>query len=238
MIFETQNLYVSYGAIEVLKDINIQVQDKEIISILGANGAGKSTLMKSISGIIPLNQGKVLYKGRAIHELSPNKIVKLGISQVPEGRQIFSSLQVIQNLTLGAYTLKEDKASKISKKLEYIFELFPILKERAKQKAGRLSGGEQQMLAIGRALMSEPQLLLFDEPSIGLAPIVVKNIMNVIQALNKSKDIPIILVEQNIEIALKISDRGYVLENGKIALRGSAYELLNDARVQQSYLGK
>lgn len=236
-ILEINNLFVSYGAIEVLKGLNFSLGDKEIISILGANGSGKTTLMKSISGIIPTKEGEIQFKDRSINGLSANKIVKLGICQVPEGRHIFPSLQVIQNLRLGAYTLRNGKQEKIKRNLEYIFSLFPILKERLHQKAGKLSGGEQQMLAIGRALMTEPKLLLLDEPSIGLAPIIVNNIFGVIRTLHE-KDIPIVLVEQNVEISLRVSDRGYVLENGRFVIEGYAHDLLNNEEIKKSYLGR
>jgi branched-chain amino acid transport system ATP-binding protein len=237
MILEIKNLFISYGGIEVLRDVNISLENMEIISVLGANGSGKTSLLKSISGIIPIKKGNIMFDSINITGMSANKIVKLGVSQVPEGRQIFSSLEVIQNLRLGAYSIRDRKTDKIKNKLDYVFTLFPILKERSKQKAGSLSGGEQQMLAIGRALMAEPKLLLFDEPSIGLAPLIVNNIFDVIKKLHNN-NIPIVLVEQNVEISLRISQRGYVLENGKIALEGDAKNLLNDEQIKKSYLGK
>jgi branched-chain amino acid transport system ATP-binding protein len=238
MILEVKNLFVSYGAIQVLKDISLHLDHREIISVLGANGSGKTTLLRSISGIISIKTGMVIFNRDNITGMPANKIVSLGISQVPEGRQIFSTLNVIQNLRLGSYSIKNRKSNGIDKKLEYVFNLFPILKERAYQKAGKLSGGEQQMLAIGRALMAEPKLLLLDEPSIGLAPLIVNSIFNVIRTLHGENNIPIVLVEQNVEISLKISDRGYVLENGKIILEGDAKDLLNNKQVKESYLGK
>jgi branched-chain amino acid transport system ATP-binding protein len=238
MILEIKELFVSHGAIEVLKGIEVALDQNEIVSILGANGSGKSTLLKAVSGVIPIKKGKVFFNNQNIAGLSANKIVRLGISQVPEGRQIFSSLRVIQNLRLGAYSVRNKKREVLEKKLDFVYSLFPILKERTGQRAGKLSGGEQQMLAIGRALMAEPKLMLLDEPSIGLAPLIIQEIFNTIKFLKEEKKIPIILVEQNIEISLKISDRGYVLENGRIVLEGQARDLLKNEKVKQSYLGK
>jgi len=222
----------------VLRNVSLHVSPGEIVTLLGANGAGKSTLLKVISGLCPVAKGKLVFNGQNITGLFPEQILRLGVGQVPEGRQIFAPLSVLDNLILGAYVrfLQEDKKN-IWRDLENVFELFPILKERAKQRAGTLSGGEQQMLAIGRTLMAKPKLLLLDEPSMGLAPRITNDILRTIKIL-REKSTTILLVEQNAQAALKIADRGYVLETGRIILEGESHDLLNNKEVQRAYLGK
>jgi branched-chain amino acid transport system ATP-binding protein len=236
MMLWVNDLHAAYGDIEVLKGITLDIRTGEIVCLLGANGAGKSTLLKSISGVLHPSQGNVLFQDQDITRYSPHKIVRMGLSHVPEGRQIFSRLTVMQNLLLGGYPRKSKKAE--AKELfDSIFSLFPILKERLKQKAGTLSGGEQQMLAISRSLMSRPRLLLLDEPSLGLAPMVVEEIFRVIRDL-RSRGISILLVEQNVIGALNIADRGYIMEIGKMAAHGKAAEMRGDDEVRRRYLGK
>ena len=224
-----------YSNIQVLKDINIKVNKGEIVALIGANGAGKSTTLMSISGIVPPKSGKIIFMEKEIQNLSPNKIVSLGISQVPEGRRIFPYLTVMENLDMGAFLRKDYKS--IKKDLDYIFTIFPILENRKHQAGGTLSGGEQQMLAISRALMARPKLLLLDEPSLGLAPLLVKQILNIIKKINNENDTTILLVEQNANLALKIAHRGYVMENGKIVLSDTGSNLLNNEEVKKAYLG-
>jgi branched-chain amino acid transport system ATP-binding protein len=227
-----------YGTIQALKNISIKVGAGQIVTIIGANGAGKTTLLKTISGVIPSPGGAIWYQGTNIIECSPTKIVSLGISQVPEGRQLFSHLTVLDNLHLGAYLYHNRKfKAEIEEKLDWIFNLFPILRKRAKQLAGTMSGGEQQMVAIARALMSRPKLLLLDEPSMGLAPLFVHEIFKVIRRLN-DQGTTILLVEQNARVALQIAQYGYVLETGCVALEGRAQDLLADNKVRRAYLGK
>jgi len=240
VLLRTKNLYVSYGKIEALKGIDFYVETGEIVCIIGANGAGKTTFLKSVMGLLPLQGGEIYYENKLIlskeKALPTNKIVESGISLVPEGRRIFTGLTVIENLEMGAFLIKDKK--KYEKRLNEVFSLFPILKERQKQKAGLLSGGEQQMLAISRALMSYPKLLLLDEPSLGLAPLVVKNILEVLKKINVEENVTICLVEQNAKMALKISNRGYVMETGKIVLEGSSGDLLDNPAVKSAYLGE
>jgi len=240
VLLRTKNLYVSYGKIEALKGIDFYVETGEIVCIIGANGAGKTTFLKSVMGLLPLQGGEIYYENKLIlskeKALPTNKIVGSGISLVPEGRRIFTDLTVIENLEMGAFLIKDKK--KYEKRLNEVFSLFPILKERQKQKAGLLSGGEQQMLAISRALMSYPKLLLLDEPSLGLAPLVVKNILEVLKKINVEENVTICLVEQNAKMALKISNRGYVMETGKIVLEGSSGDLLDNPAVKSAYLGE
>src|SRR5512136_1145122 len=236
MMLRVDDLYATYGDIGVLKGISLEICPGEIVCLLGANGAGKSTLLKVISGILHPSQGKVFFQDQEITRESPHQIVRMGLSHVPEGRQIFSRLTVLQNLLLGGYPRKSKKAE-AQELLESIFNLFPILKERLKQKAGTLSGGEQQMLAISRGLMSRPRLLLLDEPSLGLAPLIVEEIFRVIKDL-RSRGISILLVEQNVMGALNISDRGYVMEIGKMAAHGKAAEMGGNDEVRRRYLGK
>jgi branched-chain amino acid transport system ATP-binding protein len=227
-----------YGTIQALKNISIKVGAGDIVTIIGANGAGKTTLLKTISGLIEPPGGAIWYQGVDIARCSPAKIVSLGISQVPEGRQLFSHLTVVDNLHLGAYLYHNRKfKAEIEEKLDWIYTLFPILRKRAKQLAGTMSGGEQQMVAIARALMSRPKLLLLDEPSMGLAPLFVHEIFKVIRRLN-DQGTTILLVEQNARAALHISQYGYVLETGMVALEGPSQELLADDKVRRAYLGK
>jgi branched-chain amino acid transport system ATP-binding protein len=224
-----------YGNIQALKGISIDVSEGEIITLIGANGAGKSTTLMSISGIVPPCSGEILYMDKPIHSLSPDNIVSLGISQVPEGRHIFPELTVMENLHMGAFPRKDK--SGVNSDLEYVFELFPILTKRRSQAGGTLSGGEQQMLAISRALMARPRLLLLDEPSLGLAPIIVRQIFDIIKKINAEHNTTILLVEQNAYLALRVAHRGYVIENGKIVLEDSADNLLSNEDVKKAYLG-
>jgi len=231
------NLNAFYGSICALKDVTIEVPKGKVVSIIGANGAGKSTLLKSISGLMKSKEGHVLYKNQDISHLMANKIVSLGISQVPEGRQIFGHLTVQDNIHLGAYLyFKRRNRQEIEERIKGIYDMFPILKRRAKQVAGTLSGGEQQMLAIARALMGRPELLLLDEPSMGLAPLVVQEIFSVIKHLNQAGT-TILLVEQNAKAALNIAHHAFVLETGEIVLEGLAGELLDNPKVKEAYLG-
>lgn len=232
-------LDVAYGHVQVLNDIDIAVNEGEIVTIIGANGAGKSTLLKAISGIAKTSAGMIDFEGNQIERMSTEKIVSLGISHVPEGRQLFGALSVMENLQLGAYLRfrkGREQRKKIAEDLAFVFSTFPVLKERASQAAGTLSGGEQQMLAIGRALMSKPRLLLLDEPSMGLAPIIIQNIFAVIEELRK-KGLTLLLVEQDAFVALSIADRGYVLQNGKVMLHDTGVNLLNNEDVKAIYFG-
>lgn len=233
-VLELNEVYTNYGHIQALKGISLKVSEGEVVALIGANGAGKSTSLNTISGIVRAAKGKILYKGNDITESPAHLIVRGGIVQVPEGRAILKTLKVIENLELGAFIRKDPL--QINKDIEEVFDRFPILKKRANQPAGTLSGGEQQMLAIGRALMARPELLLLDEPSMGLAPLVVKEIFKIIQEINK-KGTSILVVEQNAKMALKISHRGYVLETGSIVLGDSSADLLNNKKVIEAYLG-
>jgi len=235
LMLKVEYLFAGYGRVQVLKDINIEVNSGEIVCLLGANGAGKSTLLKVISGIVNATRGKIAFHGQEITNRRPDQIVRVGLSHVPEGRQIFGDLTVRQNLMLGSYVHRV-KRGEMERLFSSAFELFPILKTRLAQKAGTMSGGEQQMLAIGRGLMSQPKLLLLDEPSLGLAPLVVETIMKVIQNL-RSTGISILLVEQNVSAALQISDRAYVMETGSIVTHGRAQELMENDEIRKSYLG-
>ncbi len=234
-MLELKNLQTFYGGIQALKDVSMEVSEGEIITLIGANGAGKTTTLMSICGIVPPRSGDILFMGKPIHDLSPNEIVALGISQVPEGRRIFPYLTVVENLDMGAF-LRTDK-DEIKQDMEYIFELFPILAERRHQAGGTLSGGEQQMLAISRALMARPMLLLMDEPSLGLAPLIVRQIFEIIRKVNTENNTTIFLVEQNANLALQVAHRGYVMETGRITLTDSAKNLLADEKVMKAYLG-
>ena len=227
-------IHTYYGSIQALKGVTLTVEQGEIVSLIGANGAGKTTTLMSISGVCQPKQGRVSFLGQEISRLSTEKIVSLGITQVPEGRMIFPRLTVRENLLMGAF-LRSDKAG-IKADEEKVYELFPKLRERAKQHGGTLSGGEQQMLAIGRALMARPKVLLLDEPSLGLAPIVVENIFEIIKHIN-SEGVTILLVEQNAQMALQIAHRGYVLETGEVTLEGQAKDLLANPKVRSAYLG-
>ena len=235
MLLELDNVKTYYGNIRALKGISIEVNEGEIVCLIGGNGAGKSTTLMTISGVLTPEEGDVIYQGRSIVSLRPDIIVEKGICQVPEGRMVFPMLSVMENLDLGAY-LRKDKDG-IKKDLERVFGLFPILRERLKQAGGTLSGGEQQMLAIGRALMARPKLLLLDEPSLGLAPILVDTIFDIIRQINK-QGTTILLVEQNAQLALQFSHRGYVIETGEIALADTSAELLNNDQVKKAYLGE
>ncbi|MCI0330255.1 MAG: ABC transporter ATP-binding protein [candidate division Zixibacteria bacterium] len=233
-MLEVKNLCVFYGGIQAVKDISFGIKKGEIITLIGATGAGKSTTLRAISGLLKPREGEILLEGRSLKNIPPYEVVKKGISHAPEGRKIFANLTVRENLELGAY-LRRDKPA-IGQDMERVFGLFPRLKERIKQNAGTLSGGEQQMLAIGRALMSAPKLLLLDEPSLGLAPLLVKAIFEVIKEIN-AKGVSIILVEQNAYQALKIAARGYVLETGKITMTVTAEDLVTNEELRKAYLG-
>ncbi len=230
-----EDLTVYYGSVEALKGISLFLEEGEIATVLGANGAGKTTLLNAISGLLPIRSGRVSFEKDPLNGIPPYEIVLRGISQSPEGRKVFSTLTVEENLNLGAYTRQAYK-TEVAEAKERVFSLFPILKERRKQLSGTLSGGEQQMLAIGRALMSSPRLLLLDEPSLGLAPILVKQIFSIIKEINR-QGTSILLVEQNAHKALTIATTGYVLENGQISTSGSSSELKSDPKVQEAYLG-
>lgn len=234
-LLEVKNLEVSYGVIRALKSVSFHVDEGEIVSLIGANGAGKTTTMQSIMGLIPIKSGSVVYDGRDITKTPGYKLVSLGMSQVPEGRRIFQELTVYENLVLGAYTKKDN--AKIKEDIEEVCTMFPRLGERRKQVAGTLSGGEQQMLAMGRAMMSHPKLLMLDEPSMGLSPLLVDQVFEIIKDYHK-KGVTILLVEQNAKKALSVADRAYVLETGNITLEGNASELLNNDEIKKAYLGE
>ncbi len=233
-LLELKDVYVNYGQVEALHGINLKVEEGEIVTILGANGAGKTTTMQTISGLQSVKKGEILFDGAALHTLQSDEIVKKGITQSPEGRRVFGTMSVLGNLKLGAFTINDK--DKIAKTLEWIFELFPRLEERQRQLAGTLSGGEQQMLAIGRALMGQPRLLLLDEPSLGLAPLLVVSIFETIRTINK-KGVTVVLVEQNARAALKLASRGYVLEVGNVVMEDEAHAMLNNPTVRDAYLG-
>jgi len=237
MLLEVKNINTYYGNIHALRDVSLYVDQGEIVAVIGGNGAGKTTLLNTVSGVLHSRTGEILFEGQAITKLSADKVVHLGISQVPERRQIFSTLNVLDNLLLGAY-LRHGREPKeeIRKDLDFVFEIFPILKDRQKQMGGTLSGGEQQMLALGRGLMAKPQLLLLDEPSLGLAPLLVREIFRVASEL-REHGTTILLVEQNARAALRLADRGYVMETGNVVLEGTCKELLGDERVEEAYLG-
>ncbi len=234
MLLQVVDLRVRYGNVEVLHGINLEVKEGEIVALLGANGAGKSTTLMTVSGLVKPFKGAVYFDGLSLHKLPAHEVVKRGIAQVPEGRRIFGTLTVQENLNLGAFTSND--GAKIRKIQEWIYELFPVLAERRRQLAGTLSGGEQQMLAIGRALMSDPKILLLDEPSLGLAPLLVKTIFQTLKEINAA-GVTIVLVEQNARAALRLADRGYVMEVGNIVLEDSAQGLLSNPDVQNAYLG-
>jgi branched-chain amino acid transport system ATP-binding protein len=234
-VLKLENVSTYYGNIQALKSIDLEVQEGEIICLIGANGAGKSTTLMSISGIVPPRHGEVLFHGKSITGVAPDQIVKRGVIQVPEGRHIFPGLTVQENLDMGAL-LRNDTAA-IAKDFEYVYGLFPILKDRRNQAGGTLSGGEQQMLAISRALMGRPRLLLLDEPSLGLAPLIVQQIFEIIQLINERDKTTIFLVEQNANLALKVAHRGYVMETGTITMTDTAAELLANEDVRRAYLG-
>ena len=231
---ELHDVHVKYGSVEVLHGIHLVVEEGEIVTILGANGAGKSTTLLSISGLVRPSQGEVLFCGEALHRLPSHEIVRRGITQSPEGRRVFGTMSVLENLRLGAFTVQDKERSE--RTLEWIFDLFPRLAERREQMAGTLSGGEQQMLAIGRALMGQPRVLLLDEPSLGLAPLLVKSIFETVRAINNT-GVTVVLVEQNARAALKLASRGYVLEVGNVVMEDAAPNLLADPSVREAYLG-
>ena len=233
-MLEVKNLSVSYGAIEAVKDISFTINAGEIVSLIGANGAGKTTTLHTITGLVPAKSGSVMYNGVDLLKTHNNKIVTLGMAHIPEGRHVFTRMSVEENLEMGAFSLKDQ--SDLKKDLDMVYGLFPRLKERRNQKAGTLSGGEQQMLAMGRALMSHPKTILMDEPSMGLSPKLVKEIFSIIRKLHE-QGITILLVEQNAKMALSIADRAYVLETGRITMEGDAKELLNNEQVRKAYLG-
>lgn len=232
-ILEIKNLVVSYGGIEAVKGIDMIVPEGQIVTLIGANGAGKSTTLKSISGLVKPKHASILYKGEEIVGKTPDQIVSMGITLVPEGRRVFPNLTVLENLKIGAYLRKDS----LQEDLEYIYSLFPRLKEREWQMAGTLSGGEQQMLAVGRALMSRPKVIMMDEPSLGLAPLVVKDIFKIIQTINE-QGITVLLIEQNANMALKVAHKAYVIETGSITMEGTGAELLANEEIKQAYLGK
>ncbi len=234
MILSIENLHVYYGSIHALKGINLEVNKGEIVTLIGANGAGKTTTMGAISGLLPIKDGKITFKDKVISGMPAEKIKPLGISLSPEGRGIFPELSVEDNLRLGAYLIRDKRY--LSNHYDYIYSLFPRLKERYRQQAGTLSGGEQQMLAVGRALMSDPELIMLDEPSMGLAPNLVEFIFETILNVNKT-GVSVLLVEQNANMALQIADRGYVLTTGKITLTGTGQELLHNDEIRRAYLG-
>ena len=234
-MLKLENIQAGYGNILAIKDIDLDINEGEIITLIGANGAGKSTTLMTISGIVPSRSGRILFDGQEIQRKEPDEIVRLGICQVPEGRHIFPELTVQENLDMGAF-LRHDK-KEIRRDIEYVFSLFPILAERRAQDGGTLSGGEQQMLAMSRALMARPRLLLLDEPSMGLAPLVIRQIFEIIKQINAENRTTIFLVEQNANQALHIAHRGYVIENGRIVFAGKAEELLKNTDIQKAYLG-
>jgi branched-chain amino acid transport system ATP-binding protein len=236
-MLKVRNLEAGYGKLRVLKRISMHVDPGEIVTIIGANGAGKTTLLHTITGLVKIGSGEIVFRDKNLQKVSPEKIVASGCSLVPEGRQVFSTMTVEENLILGGYVLAKKEKGGINHEMKRVLELFPVLEERAKQLAGTLSGGEQQMLAMGRALMAKPSLIMMDEPSTGLAPLIVKSIFQVILRLREEGS-TVLLVEQNAKAALGIADRGYVLETGKIILQGAAEDLLQNRDVQRAYLGR
>ncbi len=234
-MLKINDLYTAYGPVMAISGVTLEVPEGQIVTVLGGNGAGKSTVLKTVSGLVHPVQGSIQFLGKNIEKLSPEKIVQMGISQVPEGRQIFPELSVFENLRLGAYIRREGKA--VRDDLDKVFHYFPVLKEREKQSAGTLSGGEQQMMAIGRALMGRPRLLLLDEPSLGLAPLVTQGIFHIIKTLNETDGITILLVEQNAGLALGIANYGYVLEIGRVVIEDTGQSLRKNEAVRRAYLG-
>jgi branched-chain amino acid transport system ATP-binding protein len=234
-MLRVEDLSVFYGKIQALYSFTLHVEKGEVVALIGANGAGKSTMMNTISGLIPPREGEILFAGERIDGIPPERVVEKGLIQVAEGRELFSALTVFENLMMGAYTLRDSK--KIEENLKSVFDLFPVLAERKRNLAQTLSGGEQQMLAIGRALMSNPRMIMLDEPSLGLAPILVSRIFEVITRLNQETGIPILLVEQNVFLSLKVSSRGYVIERGKKVFEGKSTDLLINPDVEKAYMG-
>ena len=235
-MLEVTDLCVNYGGIKALKGISFSVEEGQICTLIGANGAGKSTALRAISGLVPVKSGSIRFKDQEIAGLDTQRVVERGVVLVPEGRRVFDNLTVLENLKIGAY-LRKDSAG-IARDIEYVYSLFPRLKERHWQSAGTLSGGEQQMLAVGRAMMAKPKLLMMDEPSLGLAPLIVKGIFEIITRLSRESGTTILLIEQNAAAALKAADYGYVIETGEIKIEGAGEQLLNDPPVQEAYLGK
>ena len=232
-LLEIKDLRVSYGGIEALKGISFHVEEGQIVTLIGANGAGKSTTLRAISGLALVKSGAILYAGQAINGLNPQKIVSMGVGMVPEGRRVFPNLTVLENLKIGAYLRRDD----LKHDIEYVYSLFPRLRERSWQMAGTLSGGEQQMLAVGRALMMKPRILMMDEPSLGLAPLVIRDIFEIIKTLH-AQGMTILLVEQNANAALKVADYAFVLQTGMMGVQGTGAELLDNPEVKAAYLGK
>ena len=232
-LLEIQDLKVAYGGIEALKGISFSGEEGQIVTLIGANGAGKSTALRAVSGLAPVKSGRILYRGQSIGGLNPQKIVSMGVGMVPEGRRVFPNLTVLENLKIGAYLRRDD----LREDLRHVYDLFPRLKERSWQMAGTLSGGEQQMLAVGRALMMRPKLLMMDEPSLGLAPLVIRDIFSIIKTLHR-EGMTILLVEQNANAALKVADYAFVLETGLMGVQGPGAALLDDPDVKAAYLGK
>ena len=233
-MLEVNDIKVYYGMIQAIKGVSFHVDEGEVIALIGANGAGKTTILHTVSGLLTPKEGTITFEGQDLVKIPGHKIVSMGMAHVPEGRRVFAQLSVLQNLMMGAYTRKDKE--EITQTLETVFDRFPRLKERQNQMAGTLSGGEQQMLAVARALMSHPKLMMMDEPSLGLAPLIVQDIFNIIKEINK-QGVTILLIEQNASMALSIADRGYVLETGKIIMEGKGKELLVDPRVKAAYLG-
>ena len=234
-MLKINNLHVSYGGIRALRGVDLEVPDGKIVTLIGANGAGKSTLLRTISGLVKADSGSITYNGKELLGMPINKVLEEGIAHAPEGRRVFPDMTVLENLKIGAY-LRKDKAE-IEKDIQWVYSLFPRLEERSWQLAGTLSGGEQQMLAVGRALMSRPKVLMMDEPSLGLAPLVVQGIFDIIRTINE-QGVTVLLIEQNANMALKIADIAYVLETGEITKKGSGAELLADESIKEAYLGK
>ena len=234
-ILDVNDLNVYYGGIHAIKNISVKIKKGEIVSLIGANGAGKTSTLHAISGLVPIKSGEISLNGENVTNIEAHKLVSLGMAHVPEGRRIFTELTVLENLEMGAYTRNDTE--QIKEDINHMFTLFPRLAERKKQLAGTMSGGEQQMLAMARALMSSPSLLLLDEPSMGLAPLLVQEIFNIIERVNKEENVTVLLVEQNANMALSIADRGYVLETGKIILEGTGKELLSNPEIKKAYLG-
>ena len=234
-MLKVEGVDVAYGDVQVLNEVSLDIQEGELVAVIGANGAGKTTLLKTISGLLRPFNGSISFEDRAIHNQNPDRIVANGIVQVPEGRLLFPEMSVRENLEMGAY-LEKDKHT-VAERFDSVYELFPVLKERSSQLAGTLSGGEQQMLAVGRGLMAGPKLFMFDEPSLGLAPKLVQSICEMVQHLNKTFNVTVLLVEQNVRHSCEISDRAFVLENGRMVLQGTGLEMLENDHVREAYLG-
>ena len=235
-ILELKNVHSGYGSIKALKGVSLKVMPGEVVAIIGANGAGKSTTLMTICGIVPVEKGEIFYEGQLINKVSPEKLPTMGLCQVPEGRRIFPRLNVMENLRLGAF--HRDDTNQIMKDIQHSYEMFPILGQRRNQAGGTLSGGEQQMLAIARALMTKPKVLLLDEPSLGLAPIIIQQIFDIIATINKEEGTTILLVEQNANLALQAASRGYVVETGEITLEDEAESLVKNPKIREAYLGE